>query len=215
MVYPIGKVVIPPFYKLWLKKFEGLDNVPKDRAFIIAANHSSYYDALLLPLIIIPKIDKKIHALVNSIYWKNPVTRWFIEWGESIPVHIGKDKDSKEKNKKAFKKTLDYLKHNGIVQIFPEGTRSYDGRLKKAYTGVAKLALEAKVPVLPVGIIGANKVLPKGKMLPRFKRCEVKIGKLMSFEKYYNRKTNKKTLEEITRQVMKEIARLIGQKYHY
>lgn len=215
MVYPIGKIVVVPFYKLWLRKFEGLENVPKELPCIIAANHSSYYDALLLPSIIIPKIDKKIHAFVNSIYWKNSITRWFVEWGESIPVYIGKDKDSKEKNEHAFKKALYHLKHNGIVQIFPEGTRSYDGRLKKAYAGVAKLALEAKVPVLPVGIIGANEVLPKGKILPRFKRCEVKIGKLIYFQKYYNRKGSKKIYEEITRTIMKEIARLIGQEYRY
>ena len=73
----------------------------------------------------------------------------------------------------------------------------------------------AKVPVLPCGIINANNVLPKGKLFPRFARCEVKIGKLMYFDKYYNKKPSKKILEEITRSIMKEIAKLIGQKYNY
>ena len=99
--------------------------------------------------------------------------------------------------------------------IFPEGTRSHDGKLKKAYTGIAKLTLSAKVSVLPVGIIDANKVLPKGKIFLRLKRCEVKIGKLMYFDKYYNKKPNKKIIEETTRSIMKEIAELIGQKYNY
>ena len=108
-----------------------------------------------------------------------------------------------------------YLKKNEITMIFPEGTRSYDGKLKKAYTGVAKITLKSKAPVLPVGIIDSYKVLPRGKILPRFKRCEVKIGKLMNFEKYYKKKINEKILENITRDIMKQIAKLINQKYNY
>ena len=99
--------------------------------------------------------------------------------------------------------------------IFPEGKRSPDGKLQKAYNGSAKLALKAKVPVLPVGIIDSHEVLPKGKILPRLKRCEVKIGKLMYFYKYYNKKPNEKIYLQITRKIMKEIAKLIGQKYNY
>ena len=212
MVYLIGKIVIPTIYKLWLRKVNGLENLPKQGAFIIAANHSSYYDALLLHCIVIPKIDKKIHALVNSSYWSNSISAWVLEWGECIPVYVKEEKNLK-KNKNSFQRAINYLKNREIVQIFPEGTRSPNGKLKKAYTGVAKLVIKAKVPVLPMGIIGSNKVLQRGKMLPRFKRCEVKIGKVMHFNKY--KKSNKKTLEEITRQIMKEIAGLIGQKYNY
>lgn len=215
MVYLIAKWTVTPIYKLWLKETEGLENIPKNDPFIIAANHSSYYDAALLHSIIIPKINKRVHALVNSHYWKSFVTRVFLDWGESIPVFVEKEKGSNEKNKMAFKKALNYLKDEEIVLIFPEGTRSYDGKLRKAYSGISKLALKSKVPVLPVGIIGSCKVLPKGKILPRFKRCEVKIGKLMSFEKHYNKKINKNLLEEVTRSIMKQIAKLIGQKYNY
>lgn len=215
MVYPIAKWTVTPIYKLWLRKTEGLENIPKNDPFIMAANHSSYYDAALLHSIIIPKINKRVHALVNSHYWENFVTKAFLDWGESIPVFVEKEKGSNEKNKLAFKKALNYLKNKEIVLIFPEGTRSYDGKLKKAYNGIAKICLEAKVPILPVGIIGSCKVLPKGKILPRFKRCEVNIGKLMSFEKYYNKKINKNLLEEVTRSIMKQIAKLIGQQYNH
>lgn len=215
MVYPIGKRIVPPIYKLWLRKVDGLEKVPKDKSFIIAANHSSYYDALLLHSVIIPKINKKIHALANSYYWKPLFTRWFLDWGEGIPIYVDHEKYAKERNQKAFEKALSYLENGDIIEIFPEGKRSYDGKLQKAYTGVAKLALKSKVPVLPIGIIDSHKVLPRGKIFPRFVRCEVKIGKLMNFEKYYNKKLSNKIFEEITRSIMKEIAKLIGQKYNY
>ena len=213
MAYPIAKHIIPLVYSPWIRNVEGLENVPKGKPFIIAANHSSYFDVLLPPVIIVTKVDKDIHALVNNHYWRPFITRFFLNLWESIPVFLDKEKDSKKRNREAFEKAVRYLKNNELVMIFPEGTRSPDGKLKKAYSGVAKLALVAKIPVLPFGIIDAHKVLPREKMFPRFKRCEVKIGKLMNFDKY--KKTDKKTLEEITRQIMKEIAKLINQEYNY
>ena len=215
MVYPFGKLILPPVYKLWLRKADGMENAPKDKPFIIATNHTSYYDSVIIHSILIPKINKKIHTLVNSRYWNNFATRTMLDWGECIPVYIQNEKNSKEKNKKAFKKALDYIKKGDIVQIFPEGHRSIDGKLQKGKTGVARLALKAKVPVVPAGIIGSNSVIPKGKILPRFARCEVKIGKPMYFKKYYNKKSTKKMLEEVTRSIMKEIAKLINQEYNY
>ena len=215
MVYPIVKLSLLPIWRLWLRKVEGLDNVPKDEPFIIAANHSSYYDAILLHSIIIPKIDKKIHAMSDSYYWKFFILRIIFELGENIPIFIRKEKNAKEKNKKASEKALNYLKKSEIILIFPEGRRSPDGKLQKAYTGIAKLALKAKTPVLPIGIIGANKVLPRGAKLPRLTRCEVKIGKLICFDQYYDVKTNGKVFEEVTRIIMKQIAKLINQKYNY
>ncbi|MBI3027769.1 1-acyl-sn-glycerol-3-phosphate acyltransferase [Candidatus Woesearchaeota archaeon] len=215
MVYFIAKIVIPPIYKLWLRKVDGLDNIPKDKPFIIAANHSSYYDALLIPCIILPRLNKKIHAMANSYYWKPFLTRFFLNLWEAVPVYVEKEKNSKEKNKAAFEKAINYLKNNELIMIFPEGARSHEGKLKKAYTGVARLALAAKVPVLPFGIIDAYKVLQKGKMLPRFIRCEVRVGKLIYFDKFYNKKINKRMLEGVTKKIMKEIAKLIGQDYNY
>ncbi|MBI2650173.1 1-acyl-sn-glycerol-3-phosphate acyltransferase [Candidatus Woesearchaeota archaeon] len=215
MAYPISKLIIKAIYRPWIRKIDGMENVPIGKPFIIAANHSSYFDVFLPPIAITKKVDKKIHALVNSYYWKPFITRFFLDLWESIPVFVEKDKGSKEKNKAAIEKASGYLKKEEPVMIFPEGARSKDGKLKKAYTGVARLALKSRVPVLPVGVIGSNKVLPVGKMLPRFKRCEVKIGKLIHFEKYYGKKQNEKILNEITRSIMKQIARLINQKYSY
>lgn len=214
MAYPIAKRIILIIYKPWIRRVEGLENVPKSGHFIIAANHSSYFDVFLLPIIILPKISSRIHAWVNAYYWNNTITRFFLDMWGGIPMHVAKEKNAKERNKASFKLTISHLKKNEPVMIFPEGTRN-DGKLKKAYTGIARLVLAAKIPVLPCGIIDANKVLPKGKMLPRFARCEVKIGRLMYFDKYYNKKINEKILNEVTRAIMKEIAKLINQKYDY
>lgn len=211
MVYPIGKIIIPAIYRPWIRKVEGLENIPRQCSFIIAANHSSYFDAFLLPVIIVPKINRKMHAWVNAHYWKNPMTKFFLDLWGGIPMHVAKEKDAKKKNKASFKLTVEYLKSNEPVMVFPEGTRN-DGKLKKAYTGIARLALAAKVPVLPCGITGSNKVMPKGKTLPSLARCEVKIGKLMHFKKY---RPNEKSYDKITRKIMKEIAKLINQEYTY
>ena len=211
MAYPISKYIVPYIYLMWLRKVDGLENIPEDLPFIVAVNHTSYYDALLLPCIIGPKINKQVHAWVNSFYWTNPMTRFFLNLWGGIPMYVEKEKGSKEKNKTTFKQSVKYLKKGGLIMIFPEGRRS-GGKLLKAYPGIARLALTARVPVLPCGIIGANEVMPKGAAFPRFKRCEVKIGNLMYFDKFYN-KNDERTYEQVTRSIMNEIAKLINQKY--
>lgn len=214
-VHPFLRLLLFPLCRLWLRKVEGLRNVPMNGHYIIAVNHSSYYDAVIVHAILVPKLNKKIHSFVNSQFWKYPVIREILDSGECIPVYVSKEKDAAKKNKMAFQKAVGYLAKGGIVEIFPEGTRSPDGKLKKAYTGIAKLALKAQVPVLPFGIIDAHKVLPKGKSFPKFRRCEVRIGKPIYFKEHYNKKPNVKVFEEVTRKIMKELARLIGQSYNY
>ena len=214
MVYAITKHTLGPIYRLWLRRINGLENLPKDGQFIIALNHASYYETILPYITILPKLNKQMHALVNSRYWKFLPARIIINWGKCIPVYVGKDSDPK-KNEIALKKAKKFLEMGHLIQIFPEGTRSNDGKLKKSHSGVARLAIMAKVPVVPVGIVGSDKVMPKGKIFPRFKRCEMNIGKPMHFNKYYNKKLNNKDFDKITRSIMKEIAKLIGQEYNY
>jgi len=215
MVYPIAKLTISTFIKLFIKKVDGEDNVIRDEPFIIAGNHSSFFDDLVIPSIIIPILNKKIHFYVNSYYFNNYFLRKFLEWGGSIPVDVTKGKKHKETNKKAFQTALEYLRNRELAGIYPEGARSIDGKLQRGKTGIARLALAAKVPVLPIGIIGSYKILPKGKFLPRPKRCKINIGKALYFKEYYNKKITKKMLREVTNKIMKEIAKLIGQKYNY
>ena len=215
MVYPIIKIIIPLVYKLWLRKVEGAENIPKDGSFIIVGNHASYFDSFIFPSIIIPKLNKRMCALIDSTYWKYPLIKHFLDKRGGIPVHVNKEKDAKEKNKLSIEVAVEHLKKGEILMMFPEGGRSDDGKLGKGYNGVSKIALASKAPVVPAGIIGSHKVWPKGKYMPRFKRCEVKIGKPIYFRKYYNKNQNKKILDGVTRIIMKEIGKLIGQEYKY
>jgi 1-acyl-sn-glycerol-3-phosphate acyltransferase len=213
-VYPLGRILIASWYKLWLRNIEGYENLPKP-PFIIASNHASYYEIMLYHCTISLRLNTKIHALVNGNYWNNTVFRWFLDTTQHIPVDVSKTPEANINNQKALEKADEYLKKGDIVLIFPEGHRSKDGKLLKGKTGIAKLALISKAPVVPIGVIGSEKILPRGSLLPRFKRCDVKIGKPIFFDKHYDKKITKKLLNEITSTIMGEIATLIGQKYDY
>ena len=213
-LYPFWRYVVTPIYTMWLRETRGINNIPRT-PFIVAANHSSYYDTLLPHFLIIPITEKKMHAMVNANYWKIPVARQVLDHGECIPLYVRNEGNAKKKNENSFEEALNYLKKGETVLMFPEGTRSFDGKLKKAHTGIARLAIKSKVPILPFGIIDSSKVLPKGKLFPRLRRCKVNIGKPITLEKYYKKSSNKKVLENATRDIMKKIAKLIGQKYNY
>src|SRR3989344_4714671 len=101
MIYPIGRYLMPPLYKLWLGKVEGMENIPKKGPFIIALNHTSYYETIIMYALLIPKLDVPIHALVNSRYWKNPIFKIIIEWGKAIPsIFYPKPEEARTGSKK-------------------------------------------------------------------------------------------------------------------
>ncbi len=213
MAYPIGKWVVPPIAKLWVRRVVDLENIPRDRPFIIAANHSSYLDDFSVVSTAVIRTNKKVHMYCNDRFYKNKLFAAFLDWAACIPISV--QTKNKETNKRAFKLALNYLKKGEPVGIFPEGGRSADGRLREAKTGIAKLALTAKTPVLPIGIIGSYKVFPKGAKFPKFKRFDIKIGKLIYLGRYFGKENNKKILKEVTTLIMKEIAKLTNLKYNY
>ncbi len=216
MVYPIGRLVIPAIMKIWLKKVEGTDNIPKNKAFIVCPNHSSFYDDLLIPSIIVPRVNRVLHMYVNRKFFRPFLLRRFLYWGGSIPVEVYDHPKKKDVNKNAFKKAVYYLKKGDSVGVYPEGHRTLDGELQRAKVGAARLALTAKVPVLPVGIIGSRDVLPKGQSLPRIRKIvRVIIGKPLYFDKYYGKQGDRKVLNNVTRKIMREIGKLIGKRYKY
>lgn len=209
MVYPIAKRIIPPITRLWIKKVNGLENVPKNKNFIVAANHESYMDHFFILCTLIPYLNKKIHFLSKKEHFNNPLKFTWHKWAGAIPL------DRQAGGKNALRWAINALKQGKIIAIHPEGTRTLTGKLQKGKTGIARLVLAAHVPVLPVGIIGTFEILPKGKYIPKFKRGSINIGKLMYFDKYYNKKITSKLLREITDKIMKEIARLSKQKYEF
>lgn len=216
MVYSILKNTLGLFIRCFMSEIKGRENIPKDKAFIIACNHASFYDDLAVPSVVVPFVNKKIHFYVSHIYYKNYFLKKFLELiAEAIPIAANKVNNTKKINQEGLKKALGYLKKNEIVGIFPEGTRSVDGKIRKPKTGIAYLLLKGKVPVLPIGIKGSDKILPKGASFPRFKKCKVKIGKLMYFNNFFDKKANKRLLTKITNDIMKEVAKLSEQEYNF
>lgn len=208
MVYPIIERSIFPLTRLYIKRKNGLKNLPKKTGFIIASNHSSYMDHIIISEMIITHYKQKLHFLAKKEHFESLHQRIWHEHVGAIPI------DRKTPGKKALKTAISYLKKGRIIGIYPEGTRTLTGKLQKARTGIARLALAAKVPVLPIGLIGTFDILPKGNILPRFKRATINIGKPMYFDRYYG-KISKKKLRLITNIIMKEIARLSNQEYGY
>lgn len=214
MVYPIARYTTLSLVRPWTRKIIGLNNVPKDRGVIIACNHGGYFDDAILPCTIFRGMNRYIHIYVNSRFFKKPVFKMVLKWGKCIPIDVGKKKPTRT-NKKAFKDAVNYLKKGELVGIFPEGHRSFPDKMRKGKTGVAKLALSAKVPVVPMGIEGSREIMPIGKFWPRLKRCTVRIGKPIYFEQYYGKENNKKVLRLVTDNIMKSIAKLANDKYDY
>lgn len=202
----------------FIRKIRGLENLPKDKGFVVASNHSAIFDGLLLTVYLSRPVNRNIHYISKAKYYANPLFRFLMGTAENIKL------EEREKAK-ALLAAIQYLKEGEIAAIFPEGTRSYDGKIKKAETGVAHLALAAKAPVVPVGTINTHKVLPRGKFFPRFVKCEINIGKSMEFEEYYkaydeaiqqkDQAKIKEIEETVLRRIMKEIAKLSNQEYPF
>lgn len=209
MVYPELRITLVPLTKLWIKKVNGLENVPKKDGFIVAANHSSYMDHMMIGSTILSYLDKKMHWLAKKEHFETFFQRLWHVYVGGIPL------DRQSGGKEALRFAVRALKEKKIIVIYPEGTRTLTGKIQEARTGVARLALLSKSPVLPIGLIGTFYILPKGKYVPRFKRATMNIGKPMYFTEYYNKKINKKMLRDVTNRVMKEIARLSNQKYEF
>jgi 1-acyl-sn-glycerol-3-phosphate acyltransferase len=201
-----------------IKKINGIENLPKNGPYIIVANHSSVIDPLFILVYLSRIIKRHIHFLAKAKYYNFALFRFLIELTESIAV-------SPKEEARSIYIALGYLKHSKIVGIFPEGTRSPDGTIRRGRPGVASLALSAKVPVVPVGLVNTYKIFPRGKVIPRYARCEINIGEPLEFGSYYNdydeainkndREKSTEIEEKVVRGIMKEIAKLLYQEYSF
>ncbi len=201
--------ILPDIASLWIREIKGKENIPKEKiGLIIVANHASYIDHFIFGGIIGKITKRMVHFLSKKEHFEGPQRKWH-EFLEAIPI------DRQAGGKTGLEDAIKALKKGKIIAIYPEGTRTLTGKLQKGKTGAARLALAAKVPILPIGLIGTSKIMPKGQHYPNLKRADVNIGKLMYFDKYYGKENNKKTLRLLTTKIMKEIAKLSKQKYEF
>jgi len=185
---------------IWVKNVAGLENIPKKGAFIIAANHCSYFDFLSLVAV----LPRKVHFLAAEKFYKSKFWYPLVAWTGQIKV----DRKSQDKEE-VYKEVFKVLQSGEVVGIFPEGTRSADGKIGKTYTGVAKFAITAKVPVVPVGIKGTYEILSRHQKWPKIKKSiSIKIGNVVSLNDYYSSKDDSIVLRQVADDVVEKIKEL-------
>jgi 1-acyl-sn-glycerol-3-phosphate acyltransferase len=176
----------------------------------LASNHLSYADWLFLPL----TLNRRVTFVAKAEYFNSPGLKgWFQRHFFSGAGQVPIDRSGASAAEGALSAAKRILDRQELFGIYPEGTRSHDGRLYRGRTGVARLALETGVPVVPVAVIGTDVVAPPGKKFGTFTRPVVHFGKPLDFSRYEGMENDRYILRSITDEIMYEIMRLSGQEY--
>jgi len=204
-------IVLGPWLKLiWRPTVEGLQHIPDGGPVIIASNHLSFSDSVFLPLVLKRKIvfvGKQEYFVGRGL--KGWLTRAFFEGVGTIPV----DRTGGRAAQAALDTARRVLREGKLFGIYPEGTRSPDGRLYRGKTGVARLALETGVPVIPALMMNTDKVQPIGKVLPRVMRVRIRIGRPLDFTRYAGMAGDRFIERSVTDEIMYEMMRISGREY--
>lgn len=203
IVGPIVKAVFRP----WVV---GRRNVPVEGGAILASNHLSFGDSIFLPLM----LDRPVTFLAKSDYFtgkglKGWLTKLFFLGTGQLPI----DRSGGKASEASLNTGLQVLGRNQLLGIYPEGTRSPDGRLYRGRTGIARMALEAGVPVIPVVMVDTDAVQPIGQTIPRVGRVGIIIGEPLDFSRFAGLEGDRYVLRSITDEIMVALQRLGGQYY--
>ncbi|HEX2314672.1 MAG TPA: lysophospholipid acyltransferase family protein [Thermomonospora sp.] len=202
---------VGPLLRLALRpRVQGAANVPAEGPFILASNHLSFVDSFVLS----PVIPRRVVYLAKSDYFELPgrsgrCVAWCMLALGNVPIRRGPRRAAV----RALEQAASVLASGEVVGIYPEGTRSLDGRLYRGRTGVGWLALTTGVPVLPVALGGTDRIMPTGAWRPRLRvRPTVRIGEPMDFSRYRDLHPAK-ARRAVTDEVMETIRKLSGQRY--
>jgi 1-acyl-sn-glycerol-3-phosphate acyltransferase len=212
MWYRLFKYVFmgPLLSLLGRPKVEGLDYVPPSGPMILASNHLAVADSFYLPLV----VTRRITFLAKAEYFTGTGLKgWFTRWFYTVAGQVPIDRTDADSAQSALDTAERILNEGKLLGMYPEGTRSPDGRLYKGKTGLARLALQSGVPVIPVAMIGTNVVNPPGSKMWRFGRVRVKFGKPMDFSRFEGLEGNRFIERAVIDEVMYELMRLSGQEY--
>jgi len=204
-------IAIGPWLKLVFRPHvEGAENVPASGAAILASNHLSYADWLFMPL----TLPRRVTFVAKAEYFTTPGLKgWFQRKFFSGAGQVPIDRSGASAAEGALSSARRILGDGDLFGIYPEGTRSHDGKLYRGKTGVARLALETGVPVVPVAVLGTDLVAPPGKKFGTFTRPGVRFGKPLDFSRYEGMENDRYILRAITDEIMYEIMQLSGQEY--
>ena len=207
MVYRLFKGIFGSFTRLLFTiRVEGLENVPATGPVILASNHVSFSDSVFLPMM----LKRRVTFVAKAEYFEQRKTAWFFKAMGQIPVVRGGGPASA----RALESAMGVLHGGGVFGIYPEGTRSPDGRLYKGRTGVARLALDSGAPVLAVAMIGTREAQPIGQLKPNFfSPITIKFSKPINVARYTVKKDDPLTPRRLTDDIMYELSQLSGQVY--
>jgi len=188
----------------------GVEHVPRDGGAIIVCNHLSFVDSIFLPL----AIPRQMTFLAKSDYFtgkglRGAIVKWFMTSAGQLPI----DRSGGKASEASLNTGLGVLAEGRVLGIYPEGTRSPDGRGYRGRTGVARMVLEAHVPVIPVAVVGTDEVMPLGAKLPKVKKVSVVIGEPMDFSRFEGLENDRFVLRSITDEIVYRINELSGQEY--
>ena len=202
----LGPILLRVF-RPWVK---GIENVPTSGAAILASNHLSFIDSVFLPLV----LRRPVVFLAKSEYFtgkgfKGLLVRMFFTASGQLPI----DRSGGKASEDALNTGVAVLSEGRLLGIYPEGTRSPDGNLNRGRTGIARMALEAGVPVIPVAMIDTEKVMPIGSSMPKVQRVGVVFGQPLEFSRFAGYENDRFVLRAITDEIMHELVGLSGQEY--
>ena len=199
--------VVNLLFRPWVK---GMNNIPETGPAVLVSNHLSFSDSIFLPL----AVPRPVSFLAKSDYFngkgiKGKLTAAFFRLSNQLPM----DRSGGAASATSLKAGVDVLENGGLLGIYPEGTRSPDGRLYRGKTGVAKLVLSTGVPVIPVAMIGTDKVQPIGRRIPNIRRIGIIVGEPLDFSRYAGLENDRFIQRSVTDEIMYELMRLSGQEY--
>ncbi len=192
---------------LFRPKVTGLRHVPTSGPVIIASNHLSFSDSIFMPLV----VPRKVTFLAKSEYFTSPGLKGFIKKLTFIALgQVPVDRSGGKRSEAALLTGLRVLNEGSCIGIYPEGTRSPDGRLYKGRTGIARMAIESGAAVVPVAMFNTAEIQPTGQVVPKVQRVEMIFAEPMYFT---GDSTDPAVLREATNKIMDVIAAMSGQIY--
>jgi 1-acyl-sn-glycerol-3-phosphate acyltransferase len=209
-MYWTFKATVLTLLRVWLRpEVSGVSNIPAGPA-ILVSNHLSFSDSFLLGAV----LSRRLTFLAKSAYFTAPgVKGWLMARFFRGLGQLAIDRDSGRMAKAALDAGVQVLHQGGLLVVYPEGTRSPDGRLYRGRTGVARMALAAGVPVVPVAMMGTERVQPPGTLWPRKAPLSIRIGEPLDFSGYAGAERQRGVLRGITDDIMTELRQLSGQEY--
>lgn len=212
MIYWILKhfIVGPPTRAVFRPWVQGKENIPANGGAILASNHLSFSDSIFLPLV----VDRRITFPAKMEYFTGKgVKGWLVKSFFTATGQIPIDRSGGKASMAALEQGLAVLRRGELFGIYPEGTRSPDGKLYRGKTGVARLALQADVPIIPCAMIDTDKAQPTGQKIPNIVQVGVRIGRPIYYPEHAGKVDDHQVLRQITDEVMRELQRLSGQEY--